>query len=121
MDKNTTNETVTVWCSFQVEGIHCWADCPFDEISYLRDPHRHMFHIKAYATVSHHDRDIEFIMLKHKVQEYLNENYWNDLYKCLYFGTMSCEMIGRELSNKFNLCKCEVSEDGENGAIVEYN
>jgi len=31
---------------------------------------------------------------------------------------MSCEMIARELIEHFNLSRCEVSEDGENGAIV---
>ena len=34
------------------------------------------------------------------------------------FKSNSCEMIARDLIDKFGLNKCEVNEDGENGAIV---
>jgi hypothetical protein len=34
------------------------------------------------------------------------------------FGAKSCEMIAIELINEFNLSRCEVNEDNENGAIV---
>lgn len=108
-----------VYITFQIEGIHHWPGCPFEEVAYLRDPHRHMFHIKAFKVVTHSDRDVEFIMFKHLVQEYLNVKYWNNDYKCLFFGAMSCEMIAKELIQQFELVKCDVSEDGENGAVVE--
>ena len=121
-DVNSNSKIVTktteVYCTTQMAGIHNWPGCPFDEVSYLRDPHRHMFHIKAHKLVTHSDRDVEFIMLKHLIEEYLNMEYWHDQHKCLYFGAMSCEMIAEELINKFDLCRCEVSEDGENGAII---
>lgn len=107
-----------VFCKVQADGLHCWPGCPFEEVNYLRVPHRHIFHIKAYATVTHSDRDIEFIMLKHKIVEYLNTKYYNATYRACYFGSMSCEMIAEELINEFMLSRCEVSEDGENGAIV---
>lgn len=107
-----------VYCTLKVEGIHNWPDCPFEEVAYLRDPHRHMFHVKAQVAVTHDDRDVEFIVLKHKVRDYLEEMYWDDETKCCYFGAMSCEMIARELIEEFNLTSCEVSEDGENGAIL---
>lgn len=118
-----------VFCTLQVEGIHCWPECPFEEVAYLRDPHRHMFHIKAYKEVDHSDRDVEFIMLKHRVQSYLLSEYgteithetgWTicDNMKVCEFGPMSCEMIAEELIREFGLSACEVSEDGENGAIV---
>lgn len=107
-----------VYCSLQVEGTHCWPACPFDEVAYLRDPHRHMFHIKAYTTVNHDDRDVEFIMLKHTIEYYLKKKYYHSTQKMCVFGAMSCEMIARELIELFDLSRCEVSEDGENGAIL---
>lgn len=102
-----------VFCKVLFEGVHCWPDCPFDEVDYLRDPHRHIFHITAYKEVFHDDRDIEFIMLKHQVQSFLNEEYPGGL-----FGAKSCEMLGRELMEKFDLVQVEVSEDGENGSVM---
>jgi len=117
------NLTSEVYCTLQVEGTHNWPNCPFDEVAYLRDPHRHMFHIKAHKIVNHDDRDTEFIMLKHQIQRYLNTKYMLDPHGdglCV-FGAMSCEMIARELIEEFNLCRCEVNEDGENGAILYVN
>ena len=109
-----------VFCTLQVEGTHNWPGCPFDEVAYLRDPHRHVFHIKAYAVVDHADRDIEFIMLKHKIDTYLFEKYFNHDQRLHVFNAQSCEMIASELIDVFDLSRCEVSEDNENGAII-YN
>lgn len=107
-----------VYCTLQIEGTHNWPDCPFDEVSYLRVPHRHVFHIKAYKQVFHDDRDVEFIMFKHKIQEYLLGQYFRGDKNLCVFGAKSCEMIARELIGKFELTRCEVSEDNENGAIL---
>lgn len=115
-----------VFCTLQVEGTHNWPGCPFDEVAYLRDPHRHMFHIKAYKLVTHSDRDVEFIMLKRKIQNYIFGHYWayhvdkedRITTRICEFGAKSCEMLAEELINKFDLSRCEVNEDGENGAIV---
>ena len=107
-----------VYCTVLAEGLHSWPNCPFDEVDYLRDEHRHVFHIKAYTDVNHDDRDVEFIMLKHQIEEYLNHHFYNHERKCLVFGAMSCEMIARKLITEFNLSMCEVNEDGENGAVL---
>ena len=111
-----------VYCTLQIEGTHNWPNCPFDEVAYLRDLHRHVFHIKAHKIVNHDNRDTEFIMLKHDIQQFFCEQYGD---KTCYegslfvnFGAMSCEMIARKLIEEFNLCQCEVNEDGENGAIL---
>ena len=113
-----SNITSEVFCTLQIEGIHNWPGCPFDEVAYLRDPHRHLFFIKAYKAVNHDDRDTEFIMLKHEIQQYFRHNYYKSHLKCCLFGAMSCEMIARELIDNFGLTRCEVSEDNENGAIL---
>lgn len=108
---------VEVYCTLQIEGTHNWPNCPFDEVDYLRVPHRHMFHIKAHKSVGHHDRDTEFIILKHKIQNYF-KIYYNEQQHLHVFGAKSCEMIAQELIDAFDLCKCEVNEDGENGSIL---
>lgn len=106
-------KTVTIFCSLSYEGIHCWEKCPIDEVSYLRNPHRHMFGIKAYKQVSHSDRDVEFIWLKHRIEEYLKKEYPTH-----NLGNTSCEMLAEKLIYEFDLSACEVNEDGENGSIV---
>lgn len=129
MTTKTIKVTEEVYCTLQVEGIHKWPECPFDEVAYLRDPHRHVFHIKAFKLVTHSDRDVEFIMLKHRIEAYLLTTYgqpivhdtgWEicDNKRVCVFGAMSCEMIAKELITQFDLTRCEVSEDNENGAIV---
>lgn len=98
--------------NLNVEGIHYWADCPLEEVSFLKYPHRHMFHIELQKRVSHNDRDIEIIMLKRDIKNYLGNEPIN-------FEGRSCEMIAEDLLNKFEACYVKVLEDGENGAVVE--
>lgn len=98
--------------NLRVEGVHCWPECTFPEVVFLKSPHRHVFHVQAKKTVSHLDRDIEIIMLKRKIQNHLLAKFNGD------FGSMSCEMIAEHLLNTFGLNYCSVLEDGENGAEV---
>ena len=86
----------TIFVTFQMEGTHQWKECPYDDVAFLTDIHRHMFHFRCEREVFHDDRDVEFIKFKR-------------------------EMIAKELLNEFKLIKCEVSEDNENGAIVYAN
>jgi hypothetical protein len=84
-------------------------------VSFLRVPHRHVFHITAKTAVHHDDRDVEFIMLKREIEQYLEGKFGRpgDL------DGMSCEQLAGILVVLFELRSCEVSEDGENGAVVE--
>jgi len=109
-----------VFCTLQVEGIHQWSECPLEEVEYLRHPHRHLFHVKAILEVTHSNRDVEFIVLKHDIGAYINLKYFDSGWNLCNFGNMSCEMIAKDLLIQFDLTSCEVSEDGENGAIVSY-
>lgn len=112
----TKNIIVTI----QVEGLHSWPECPIEEVSFLKYPHRHIFFIKAKKNVSHSDRDIEIIQLKRKIQYYLLQKYGIGFKARLGcdFGRMSCEMIAEELIEKFNLNYVSVLEDNENGAEI---
>jgi len=105
----------------QVDGLHCWpaAKDIFPEVAFLSDLHRHMFHITLKKAVYHDDRDIEFIMFKRDVIEYLHDKYYSISDRSHVFGAMSCEMIARELLEHFECTYVSVFEDNENGAEVE--
>ena len=108
-----TNVIVTL----SVEGLHNWPDARnvFPEVGFLSDMHRHIFHITMKKEVFHDDRDIEFIMFKRDVQDYLQKYYRED-YRCHFFGPKSCEMIAEELLKQFDCVYASVWEDNENGA-----
>lgn len=101
-----------------VEGLHNWPDAKhvFPEVAFLSDVHRHVFHMELKKRVHHDDRDIEFIMFKRDVTEYLHKKYYKEDYRCHFFGPKSCEMIARELLEYFDCEYVSVWEDLENGA-----
>jgi len=94
------------------EAIHSWPGCPYDEVDFLRHPHRHVFHIRAKKPVKHTDRDVEIIMLKRAIEKYLADHWGR------YWAQSSCEMVAQDLAETFDLSYCSVLEDGENGAEV---
>ena len=96
----------------QYEGVHRWIDCNLDEVHYLTYPHRHIFFITIEKEVSHNDRDIEIILFKRKVYEYLTKKYNHK------FGNRSCEDIAEDILNQFDCKSVEVLEDNENGAKI---
>ena len=110
---------------FQLEGFHNFPKAIelFPEVSFLSERHRHIFHFECKKQVFHDDRDVEFILFKREVQSYLIDKYGSSYgdnhppfsYYC-EFGPMSCEMIARDLLEKFDLESASVFEDGENGA-----
>ena len=104
-----------IWVTFQVEGIHQWKDAT----SYLRYPHRHMFHFRVELSVSHDDREVEFIALKDTLLNMVSNRLlpkWS--------VKKSCEMLAKEVIVWMQAeygdrdYVVEVSEDGENGAKV---
>ena len=112
----------SVVVSFSMEGFHCWPEAKeiFPEVGFLSDRHRHMFGFRCYATVTHTDRDEEFILMQRRLKRGLRNDFYNGDTDALEFGRMSCEDIGEYILEKNpNLYKVEVWEDWENGAIVE--
>lgn len=73
-----------------------------------------MFHVTAQKTVDHLDRAVEFIMLKWALQNAALD--WIALDASLYW---SCEHWAAAFMQAFDLERVEVSEDGENGALLE--
>ncbi len=107
--------------SIQIEGLHQWKDA-FEKaqtVGFLQHLHRHQFYIKVKRLVSHADRDVEIILFKRFIIDYLKKKYYSKTYDCLMFNNMSCEMIATEILNEFGCQSVEVLEDAENGAIVE--
>jgi hypothetical protein len=104
----------------QVDGEHNFpaAKKLFPEVAFLSDPHRHMFHIEAKREVFHDDRDVEFIMFKRDLQDYLKQVYYKPEKRTHVFGPMSCEMICKDIMNQFDCKSVTVWEDLENGAEV---
>lgn len=105
-----------VWITTQFEGFHCYPQAP-DEVSFLRERHRHIFKLKVWIEVFHNDRDVEFIIFKRFIDALIKENEMN---------FKSCEMISDDLAMLINktypnrAINIEVSEDGENGSYKEY-
>ena len=60
--------------NLQFEGVHRWdrADS-IPEVSFLKNPHRHIFWVTLKKEVSHADREIEIIQFKRQVLEYLKQ------------------------------------------------
>jgi hypothetical protein len=106
-----------IWVTTQFEGFHCYPNAP-DEVAFLKNDHRHIFHVKVWIEVYHNDRDIEFFIFKRFVE---------DSIKAGQFNHKSCEMISDDLYNTISYkypdrdVWIEVSEDGENGSFKQYN
>ena len=105
----------------QFEGFHYWKNAP-DCVSFLRDPHRHMFHVKVKVGVDGLDRDIEVISLKRAI-----DNHLLTFTITIAKDGWSCEMIANEVArfvkenyDNVDALEVEVLEDGENGGGVIY-
>ena len=118
-----------IFVTFQKEGIHCYPAAATDpmlatgdqyDVSFLGSPHRHIFHFRVTIDVFHNDRDIEFIQFKRWL-----ENLYKD--SILALDYKSCEMIADDLYIQIaarypnRAVTIEVSEDGENGCVIDYN
>lgn len=123
-------ERVTTWAMVQTrfEGIHRWEGAPHD-VDFLTDDHRHEFHVTVQVEQFHDNRDVEYIMLKDELDHWLN-NVWQpaNTSKPYELGEMSCEMIAKDilewvqdLHGTDRRYTVEVTEDGENGALVEVD
>ena len=105
----------------QVDGMHNFPAAReiFPEVGFLADRHRHIFHFEVKKEVFHDDRDVEFIMFKRDIQDYLKQMYYKPETRTHEFGPKSCEMLAKEILNQFDCVSVSVWEDLENGAIVE--
>ena len=107
-------------------GFHRWPEAP-GEVAFLRDLHRHEFHVEVAMEVEHDDRELEFFLVKN----WLLANPLKDLNLINHDGTdkrtnWSCEQmatyIGDQLREKYGnrYMQVGVYEDGENGGVVVW-
>ena len=127
-DRIMQNAERKIWITFQKEGIHCYpaaATAPElatgDEydVSFLGSPHRHIFHFRVWIDVVHNDRDIEFIQFKRWLEKlYAGGTLELDYKSC----EMICDDLYLQIAAKYpdRSVWIEVSEDGENGALIKY-
>ena len=131
IDRIIKSSQKKVWVTFQREGIHCFPAAATDpklntgdeyDVSFLANPHRHIFHFRVCIDVFHDDRELEFIQFKRWLEAlYASSN------GVLELNYKSCEMIADDLYLKIaekypdRDVHIEISEDGENGCYVEYN
>lgn len=115
--------TTSVIVKLSVDGTHNFPKAYelFPEVDFLSQRHRHIFHFTVCKKVYHDDRDVEFIMFKRDVINYLHKQYYNFESRTCEFGPKSCEMLAREVLERFNCMWVEVWEDNENGARVEVD
>ena len=119
-----------IWITFRKEGIHCYPAALTDptlatgdeyDVSFLGHPHRHIFHFRVWISVTHNDRDIEFIQFKRWC-----ESLYSGHGAVLSLDHKSCEMMADDLyiqiASRYpgRVVHIEVSEDGENGALIRY-
>lgn len=95
------------------EGFHFWENAPAN-LLFLKNNHRHIFHIICYFEVVHDDREIEIFEKQWEIEKYIKEKYGTP---CI-FGRMSCEHIAREILAFFSPFSVEVLEDGMGGAFL---
>ena len=119
-----------IWVTFRKEGIHKYPAAATDpnlatgdeyDVSFLANPHRHIFHFRVWLSVTHNDRDVEFIQFKRWLEKLYSSNEG-----VLSLDYKSCEMMSDDLydtiSKKYpgREVWIEVSEDGENGSFIKY-
>lgn len=119
-----------IWVTFQKEGVHKYPAAltdpklktgDWDDVSFLGYPHRHTFHFRVWLDVFHDDRDVEFIQFKRWL-----ERLYSSTQGVLQLDYKSCEMIADDIASQIasnypgRNFSIEVSEDGENGCIKEY-
>ena len=101
------------------EGVHCWPECPFEEVGFLQHPHRHIFHVEVKIPVTHSDRDVEFIMAKRALEDGTSLDLPRNL------GERSCEDLCEAIYKvlkkaEIDVHSVKVFEDNENGAEVIF-
>ena len=133
LKEHANKGTKMIWVTFRKEGNHKYPAALDDpklatgdeyDVSFLGNPHRHIFHFKVAIEVFHDDRDIEFIQFKRWLERLYAEVESST--SVLQLNHKSCEMIADDLALEIQTkypgryIKISVAEDNENGCEMEY-
>ncbi len=96
--------------------IHRYKDAP-EEVSYLRNLHRHMINIETTVEVFTTDREIEFYMMKDKIDKALKNHKFDENASCedvcVYIMSIITKDYGK---NRYR--KVKVREDNNGFATL---
>ena len=85
---------------------------------YLRTPHRHVMHIYTSIEVSHNDRELEIIDVKHSIDYFLHNTHFELHTSCEMLAERILDYIHSQYGDRS--VQVMVLEDNENGAVVSY-
>lgn len=100
------------------EGYHFYKDAP-EEVSFLRNTHRHLFKVYSTIEVFSNDRELEFFCVQREIDKLLTTLFDTNTNNSCEF---MCMYLIENLQLKYGTHRryiIEVSEDGENSAIVD--
>lgn len=112
-----TATTITVRNQFEAQ--HRWKEAP-EDVKFLRNWHRHVFHVRSEVYVRHDNRAVEFFQLQrcvHEVIEGFGAHGRNSQFEA------SCETFARLIYDRLEalgyiVMRVTVSEDDENEATI---
>ncbi len=99
--------------------VHCYPGAP-EPVAYLRNPHRHLFNYEVEIQVHHSDRDLEFILVKQDLDEFIRKN--NSKWPVVESCETLAERLHIYLVNRYGDSRkliVTVFEDNENGGRVQ--
>lgn len=113
--------TTHVYVKNSFVGYHCWPEAP-EEVSFLRNSHRHVFGVVSVVEVKHDDRQVEFFILQRHVDLILMRLRSELTRKIEGASSYSCEQMAKYIAGEltgmnYTVVSVAVNEDGENGAI----
>ena len=105
--------SLSITVRFTAPGVHCWPDAP-DHRSYLRAPHRHLFHVELTTPVTHRERQTEFHDLMDEARALFGAHDYDASCETMAAG------LAKSISERYEGRPVTVSvfEDGEAGATA---
>lgn len=111
------NKKTTIIIRTQFEGTHQYINAP-DAVSMLRSIHRHLFYVEVELDVYGDDRELEFILVKRALNDFLDNKPFTITTSCEQMADAICGFLIEKYGNR-NI-RCCVYEDNENGGCVYY-
>lgn len=106
------------------DHVHCWDSIPTTHPKqFLKYLHRHLFYVTCHIEIFHVDngREVEYLLAKEMLDDMIQQS------KDIWPENSSCESMAEivlnylvELYGSTRAYRVELSEDGENGALLEW-